>query len=116
MHYQPKLDLRSGLITSVEALVRWTHPTLGALGPDVFIPLAESTGLIEQLTAVVLDHALRQCRAWEMQGLNLAVAVNLSARNVNNPRLPEQVADGTRPIRRLGRAPDPGDHRELGDG
>ena len=49
-------------------------------------------------------------------GLNLAVAVNLSARNVNNPRLPEQVAARTRPIRRLGRAPDPGDHRELGDG
>jgi diguanylate cyclase (GGDEF)-like protein len=92
LHYQPKLDLRSGLISSVEALVRWTHPTLGALTPDVFIPLAESTGLIEQLTAVVLDQALRQCRAWEMQGLNLAVAVNLSARNVNNPRLPEQVS------------------------
>jgi diguanylate cyclase (GGDEF)-like protein len=91
LHYQPKLDLRSGLITSVEALVRWTHPTLGALAPDVFIPLAESTGLIEQLTAVVLEQALHQCRAWEAQGLNIAVAVNLSARNVNNPRLPEQV-------------------------
>jgi diguanylate cyclase (GGDEF)-like protein len=92
VHYQPKLDLRSGLITSVEALVRWTHPTLGALAPDVFIPLAESTGLIEQLTAVVLEKALQQCRAWELQGLNLAVAVNLSARNVNNPNLPDQVA------------------------
>jgi predicted signal transduction protein with EAL and GGDEF domain len=92
LHYQPKLDLRSGLITSVEALVRWTHPTLGSLGPDVFIPLAESTGLIEQLTAVVLEQALRQCRLWETQGLNLAVAVNLSARNVNNPALPDQVA------------------------
>ena len=92
VHYQPKLDLESGLISSVEALVRWTHPTLGPLGPDVFIPLAESTGLIEQLTAVVLDIALRQCRVWERQGLNLAVAVNLSARSLNNPDLPAQVA------------------------
>ncbi len=96
LHYQPKMDLRSGLITSVEALVRWTHPTLGPLGPDVFIPLAESTGLIEELTAVVLDNALRQCRAWEMQGLNIAVAVNLSARNVNNADLPDQVAEALR--------------------
>jgi diguanylate cyclase (GGDEF)-like protein len=96
LHYQPKLDLASGLISSVEALVRWTHPTLGPLGPDVFIPLAESTGLIEQLTVVVLDNALRQCRVWERQGLNLAVAVNLSARNVNNPELPDLVASALR--------------------
>ena len=65
LHYQPKLDLAFGLVTSVEALVRWTHPTLGPLPPDEFIPLAESTGLIDQLTEAVLAKALRQCRAWQ---------------------------------------------------
>jgi len=92
LHYQPKLDLAFGLVTSVEALVRWTHPTLGPLPPDDFIPLAESTGLIDQLTESVLAKALRQCRAWQDAGLDLLVAVNLSARNVLNPALPDQVA------------------------
>ena len=92
LHYQPKLDLALGEVTSVEALVRWTHPTLGPLSPDVFVPLAESTGLIEHLTQTVLDKALRQCRTWQESGLDLAVAVNLSARNVNNTALPDQVA------------------------
>ena len=92
LHYQPKLDLAFGLVTSVEALVRWTHPTLGPLPPDDFIPLAESTGLIDQLTESVLAKALRQCRAWQDAGLDLLVAVNLSARNVLNPALPDEVA------------------------
>jgi diguanylate cyclase (GGDEF)-like protein len=92
LHYQPKLDLGFGVVTSVEALVRWTHPTLGPIGPEVFIPLAESTGLIEQLTASVLGRALRQCREWQDTGLSLTVAVNLSARNLLNVRLPDQVA------------------------
>jgi diguanylate cyclase (GGDEF)-like protein len=92
LHYQPKLDLAFDLVTSVEALVRWTHPTMGPLAPDVFIPLAESTGLIEQLTDAVLSKALRQCRAWQDEGLDLSVAVNLSARNVLNTALPDKVA------------------------
>lgn len=92
LHYQPKLDLAFDVVTGVEALVRWTHPTLGPLAPDVFIPLAESTGLIDQLTDVVLGKALRQCRAWQDAGLDLVVAVNLSARNVLNPALPDNVA------------------------
>jgi diguanylate cyclase (GGDEF)-like protein len=92
LHYQPKLDLTFGVVTSVEALVRWRHPTLGLLGSEVFVPLAESTGLIEQLTQVVLTKGLRQCRAWQDAGLDLAVAVNLSARNVNDRELPDQVS------------------------
>ena len=92
LHYQPKLDLAFNLVTGVEALVRWTHPALGPLAPDVFIPLAESTGLIEQLTDAVLTKALRQCRAWQDDGLDLSIAVNLSARNVLNPSLPDKVA------------------------
>jgi diguanylate cyclase (GGDEF)-like protein len=81
--YQPQLDLATGSIVAVEALVRWRHPALGLLAPDSFIPLAESTGLIHPLTDVVLRKALRQCRVWSDAGLQLTVAVNLSARSVD---------------------------------
>jgi predicted signal transduction protein with EAL and GGDEF domain len=102
--YQPQLDLVTGQITAVEALVRWRHPELGLLSPDAFIPLAESTGLIHRLTDVVLRKALRQCRDWADAGLNITVAVNLSARSVD-AALPEKIrkalADGGLPARRL---------------
>jgi len=90
--YQPQVDLRSGRITGVEALVRWQHPRLGTLSPDTFIPLAESTGLIEPLTRLVLRSAVRACRRWLDDGLQLTVAVNLSARCVSNPALAAIVA------------------------
>ena len=89
--YQPKLDLGTGRVSGVEALVRWRHPRLGLLAPDVFVPLAESNGLIGPLTGHVLARALRQCAAWRAEGLDLTVAVNLSARTVADPALPDQV-------------------------
>jgi diguanylate cyclase (GGDEF)-like protein len=92
MHYQPKVDLATGVATSVEALVRWNHPVLGRVAPDAFITVAESTGLIDDLTRVVLAKALQQQRRWRDAGLDLSVAVNLSARNVNDVDLPERVA------------------------
>jgi len=92
LHYQPKIDLQSGRVTGVEALVRWAHPTLGVLGPDRFIPLAESTGLIEGLTPLVLEAGLAECRSWTADGYPISVAVNLSARNISDPLLPERVA------------------------
>jgi diguanylate cyclase (GGDEF)-like protein len=92
LHYQPQLSLSSGRITGVEALVRWRHPRLGLLSPDVFIGLAESGGLIDKLTLIVLADATRQCRRWRDLGLDLTVAVNLSARNVASPLMCEAVS------------------------
>ncbi len=92
LRYQPQLDLRTGEISSVEALVRWRHPTQGLMNPDAFIPLAEASGLIEALTHRVLQLALAQSRAWRDAGIDMVVAVNLSAHNVNVPNLAEHVA------------------------
>ena len=92
LYYQPQIDLRTGAITSVEALVRWMHPKRGLVGPDEFIPLAERTGLIKRLTRTVLTEAIRQARAWELAGLRVPVAVNLSMRNIHDPQLPQTIA------------------------
>lgn len=90
--YQPQVHLPTGRVTGVEALVRWQHPQHGLIPPDQFIPLAERTGLIKPLTLWVLNMALRQCQAWHHAGFDLMVAVNLSARNLQDPHLPGQVA------------------------
>jgi diguanylate cyclase (GGDEF)-like protein len=92
LFYQPKIDLANGRATGVEALVRWRHPTRGLLGPGAFLPVVESTELMKPLTSRVLDLALAQSRAWRDAGLDLEVAVNVSARNVNDLRLPGEVA------------------------
>ena len=93
LHYQPKVDLRTGEIAGVEALVRWEHPERGMIPPDEFIPSAQKTGVIAPLTMFVLDEALRQCRTWMLQGLELCVAVNLSTRNLLDVHLPEAVGE-----------------------
>jgi diguanylate cyclase (GGDEF)-like protein/PAS domain S-box-containing protein len=92
LHYQPKLDLRSGQVAAVEALVRWHHPTRGMVGPNEFIDVAQETSLIKPLTLYVIDEALRQCRAWAAEGHSLAVAVNVSTRNLIDLDFPDQVA------------------------
>lgn len=92
LHYQPKIDLRTRTTTGVEALVRWQHPTLGLLPPVEFIELAEQSGLITPLTHWVVNEALRQIRVWQQQGLDLSVAVNLSAHSLHDPRFVEQIA------------------------
>jgi len=93
LHYQPKVDVRTHEISRVEALVRWTHPTLGHLPPDRFIPLAEETGLIIPLTDWVLAESMRQARAWEDAGLTLGVAVNISMHSLDEASLPDSVAN-----------------------
>jgi predicted signal transduction protein with EAL and GGDEF domain len=92
LHYQPKAELGTGEVSHVEALVRWEHPVRGLVPPMDFIPLAEHTGLIKPLSAWVLDEALRQCREWADQGIDLSVAVNVSVRNLLDDDLPRDIA------------------------
>ena len=91
VHYQPKLDLHTRTVTGVEALVRWQHPTRGLLYPDTFLPLAEQAGLMRRLTLTVLEIAVRQADQWRKEGRGLTVAVNLSASNLLDAKLPEQI-------------------------
>jgi diguanylate cyclase (GGDEF)-like protein len=90
--YQPKINLRTGRIYGVEALVRWKHPALGIIRPARFISLAEQTGLIMPLTLWVLHEALRQCHAWQKMGLDVTTAVNLSVWNLQSQELPDQIS------------------------
>lgn len=92
LHYQPKVEMSSGELTEVEALVRWRHPQHGLMPPDEFIPLAERTGLIHPLTHWVLDEALRQCAHWARAGHDIGVCVNLSARVLLDPQIPDAFA------------------------
>jgi diguanylate cyclase (GGDEF)-like protein/PAS domain S-box-containing protein len=100
--YQPKLNLSSGLVTGVEALMRWRHPTLGLVSPLQFIPIAEEIGLIDSLGHWALEVACRDARHWNDQGYPIKVSVNLSARQLNRPMLAEEVA---RVIARAGLLP-----------
>lgn len=92
LYYQPKVDLASNRVTDVEALLRWHHPQHGLLPPGDFIPLAEQTGLMGPLTFWVLGEALRQVTAWRDEGIDLGVAVNLSARVLQDEQFPDRVA------------------------
>ncbi len=90
LHYQPVVDLAAGLVTGVEALVRWNHPD-GPRMPDSFIPVAEATGIIVPLGDWVLAEACRQGAAWAAQGLDLRIAVNFSARQIAHPRILDTI-------------------------
>lgn len=91
VHYQPKVDPRTGATTGAEALVRWQHPDLGEVGPDEFVPLAEHSGLIHPLTVFVLDSALARCAEWRRTSPGFTVAVNLSTRSLLDPHLVDRV-------------------------
>ena len=92
VHYQPKIDLATGEVSGVEALVRWEHPQRGLLYPDAFLNLVEESGLMPTLTREVLTLALDQVAEWHAQGRQLTVAVNLSASSLVDAELPQQVA------------------------
>ena len=91
LHYQPQVDLASGAIHCVEALIRWQHPELGLVPPSQFIPLAEETGMIGLIGEWVLRTACMQGKAWESAGLAIRVAVNLSARQFREGDLAEKI-------------------------
>jgi EAL domain-containing protein (putative c-di-GMP-specific phosphodiesterase class I) len=92
-HFQPKVETQSCALRGVEALARWSHPTLGMVPPDEFIPIAESTGLIHALTLSIMDQSFAQCAAWNAQGLVLSVAINLSPLLLVNPEIVMQICD-----------------------
>lgn len=92
LYYQPKLEIKTGKVTSVEALARWPHPE-GLIVPNDFIPMVEQSGLIRPFTHWVLEEAMNQCHHWQQQGINLSVAVNLSTRNLLDPALADHLSD-----------------------
>ena len=89
--YQPKMELRTGRVTGVEALMRWHHPTMGMVSPAQFIPIAEESGLIDSMGHWALEVACRDARRWQGEGHPVQVSVNLSARQLNRPELVAEV-------------------------
>ena len=96
--YQPKINLKNGLIAGLEVLTRWQHPEFGLIPPDEFIPVAERTGLIIPLTLWVLHQSLLQCRGWNDMGIDINIAVNLSMWNLEAQELPDQIAGLTKSV------------------
>lgn len=93
LYYQPQFDVQRKEINSVEALARWIHPQHGFIPPDTFIAIAEQTGLIQSLTDWVLRTAIQQCADWRDLGKNITVSVNLSARNLHDETLGNQISN-----------------------
>ncbi|HBX54088.1 putative bifunctional diguanylate cyclase/phosphodiesterase [Pseudomonas sp. UBA2684] len=92
LHYQPKLDIRAGMVRQAEALLRWQHPQLGMVSPGEFIPLAERTGSIQVLTAWVIEESIRQLHEWNSRSLRVQLSLNISTEDLLDLELPARVA------------------------
>ena len=104
LQYQPQVDIETGRIVGLEALVRWNHPQRGSISPAVFIPVAEKTGSIVDLGKWVFDEACRQTRVWQDEGIDVpTVAVNLSAIQCKRPELEQDIVAS---LKRWNIAPD----------
>ena len=93
LHYQVQVNLRTGAVEGAEALFRWTHPTQGPIGPATIISIAEYTTVMSRLTAFVVDQATAQSARWRDQGVNVRVAINLSARDLHSDTIVGHIAD-----------------------
>ena len=91
--YQPKIEIGSGRVAGVECLLRWIHPVRGPVAPVEFIPFCEQTGFIKAITRWVIEAAVTQCGAWRDRGIALRIAVNISAQDLLNPKLPDMVSE-----------------------
>jgi len=96
LYYQPKIDMKEKRVIGVEALVRWQHPEKGFMAPDLFIPMAEQTGLIHPLTYWVLNEAFAQIKRWRQQGLELTMAVNLAVQDLLDAQLVDTITKDLR--------------------
>ena len=92
-HYQPQLEIATGSIIGVEALVRWQHPDAGLIYPDQFIPLAEQCGLVGELTYWMIHTVAAQLQQWQSAGIPLVASVNISAMDITSLTLPEQLGE-----------------------
>jgi len=92
LHYQPQIDIATEQVIGVEALVRWQHPNMGLIFPDLFIPMSEKEGIIGELTYWVIEKAVHQEQQWQAEGILIAVSVNISAVDITSLTLPEQLA------------------------
>jgi EAL domain-containing protein (putative c-di-GMP-specific phosphodiesterase class I)/FixJ family two-component response regulator len=93
LHYQPQIEINSGILTGVEALVRWQHPQQGLLYPDRFISFAEKNDLMGDLTYCVIDKAIQQVQLWQNESIAVPVSVNISASDITSLTLPEQLTE-----------------------
>lgn len=91
LHYQPKVDFRSSTVTNLEALIRWQHPTLGLIQPDEFIPIVENSSLIKPITMFTIEAAIKKQRKLQDAGLDISMAVNLSAKLLEDNNLADDI-------------------------
>jgi EAL domain-containing protein (putative c-di-GMP-specific phosphodiesterase class I)/GGDEF domain-containing protein len=92
LHYQPIIDTVAGAVVGAEALLRWRHPSMGLVSPTEFVPILEDTGLIEEIGMWTLNTVCRHLRYWRDGGLDLRIAINISARQLREPLLPKMIA------------------------
>lgn len=93
LHYQPKIDIRSGRAVGAEALIRWTHREMGRMNPEEFIGIAEQTGFVQQISQWVIEEASAQIGIWTKRNMDLCVSINLSAHDAGLPDLPERIRE-----------------------